>query len=174
MRPDVREDFDWGRGFIPHMREIVADNLIGEAPPAEDMQRNTDLIVLKLDAVRIACRVRRAKYAISYGDEFTIRQRRSTGVSELSKLLAGWGDYMIYGFAPPGDEGPRMARWLLADLSVFRVWFSRALLTLPEGQMPGTGKANGDGSSSFRAFALSAMPENFVRACSWDAVEAAA
>ena len=48
--------------------------LVKSAPPVEeDMRHNTDLIVLRLDAVRIGCRVRRYQYVHSFGGEFTIR-----------------------------------------------------------------------------------------------------
>ena len=61
--------------------------------PKEDAERNTDLIVLKLDAVRIACRVRNHEYITRYGDEFTIRAERPSGVkTELAKIIDGWGD----------------------------------------------------------------------------------
>lgn len=174
MQPDVREDFDWGRQFLPHLREIVAQSLITEAPPEEDMQRNTDLIVLKLEAVRIACRVRRSKYASTYGAEFTVRARRPSGESELGKLLAGWGDYMIYGFAPPSDEGPRLDRWFLGDLNVFRAWFVRRSIRLAAGEVPGIRKPNRDGSSTFQAFRLAELPSEFVVADSMHELSRAA
>jgi hypothetical protein len=162
MRLDMRGDFEFGRQFIPHMKEIVAGNLVQEAPEEEDMRHNTDLIVLKLEAVRVACRVRRNQYLNAYGDEFTVRARRPSGDSEMAKVLAGWGDYMIYGFAPPDDCGPRMAQWFLGDLSVFRLWFHRETVTSDANQLPGFGKDNTDGSSSFRAFRLDELPAEFV------------
>jgi hypothetical protein len=171
MRPDVREDFDWGRNFLPHLREIVAHNLIAEAPAEEDMQRNTDLIVLKLNAIRIACRVRRHQYMGPYGDEFTIRARRPSGGSELGKLIEGWGDYMVYGFAPAGDCGPYLDRWFLGDLRVFRSWFTRQ--SLRQSGAAGVEKKNGDGSSTFRAFRVADLPGEFVVASSRLHAEAA-
>src|SRR3990167_9164949 len=100
MRPDVSRDCQWQRACLPEMKRIVGECLIGEAPLEEDARRNTDLIVLRLEAVRVGCRVRRAIYLARYGHEFTIRQDRPSGAqSELEKIVAGWGDYLLYGFA---------------------------------------------------------------------------
>lgn len=151
-------DFDWQRGLIPEIKRILANYLIAEAPAAEDMQRNTDLIVLKLDTVRVACRLRRYKYLASYGDQFTIRTSRPSGAqTELSKMLSGWGDYIFYGFATP--DGTALDAWLLGDLSVFRLWHHRELWA---GGRPGEERSNGDGSSDFRAYRIDALPSNFV------------
>jgi hypothetical protein len=151
-------DFDWQRGLIPEIKRILANYLICEAPPAEDMQRNTDLIVLKLDTVRVACRLRRYDYLAQYGDQFTIRTSRPSGVqTELSKMLAGWGDYIFYGFASP--DGAELAAWVLGDLSVFRLWHHRELW---DGRQPGEARKNGDGSSGFRAYRIADLPEQFV------------
>src|SRR5215831_10674635 len=106
--------FDHGRAsvFLPHMRSIVGEALIGPAPKEEDQKHNTDLIVLRLEAVRIACRVRDWRYLERYADEFTIRQSRPSGVdSELGKIMFGWGDYILYGFgdlAQSNGKSPRL------------------------------------------------------------------
>jgi len=67
-----QDDKRWSDQFIPQIRELVARHLILDAPLEEDQQHNTDLIVLRSSAVRIACRGRRAQYAERYGDEFTM------------------------------------------------------------------------------------------------------
>lgn len=92
------DDFDWQRGFIPEIKRVCANYLIGEAPTEEDMQHNTDMIVLRLEPVRVACRVRRSvgkngvDYLARYPDEFTIRYVRPSGVdTEMQKMLSGWG-----------------------------------------------------------------------------------
>jgi hypothetical protein len=133
--------------------------LIGEASEEEDALRNTDLIVLRLEAVRIACRIRRYEYMARYGDEFTIRCDRPRGTkTELAKIIEGWGDYFFYGFA--AAEGDNLARWLLGDLKVFRLWFMRYLAA--EHRIPGTRRQNHDGSSGFIAFAVADMPRDFI------------
>jgi hypothetical protein len=151
-------DFDWQRGLIPEVKRILANYLIAEAPVEEDQRRNTDLIVLKLDTVRVACRLRRHAYLARYGGEFTIRASRPSGAeTELSKMLSGWGDYLFYGFA--SAEGDRLAAWVLGDLKEFRVWHHRELWS---GRKPGQQQQNGDGSSGFHAYRIGDLPDKFV------------
>jgi hypothetical protein len=161
MRPEVERDFEYGRNFLPHMKQIAGLYLIGEAPFEEDARRATDLIVLRLDAIRIACRVRRPQFEARYGGEFTVRAERGNGTdTELTKIIEGWGDYMLYGFG--AEHGPRLSSWVLGDLRVFRRWFNRRLALLPAQRTPGTLMRNGDGSSSFLAFSIADLPENFI------------
>lgn len=151
-------DFDWQRGLIPEIKRILANYLIAEAPTAEDMQRNTDLIVLRLDTVRVACRLRRYEYLARYGDQFTIRTSRPSGAqTELAKMLSGWGDYLFYGFA--SADGSDLAAWLLGDLNAFRLWHHRELWAF---RRPGESRRNGDGSSDFAAYRLADMPTDFI------------
>jgi hypothetical protein len=143
------------------MKRIVGEHLIGEAPATEDAQHNTDLIVLRLEAVRVACRVRQYRYFADYPDEFTIRSKRPSDVkTELAKVLEGWGDYLLYAFADQSEQ--HLAAWMLGDLRVFRLWFQRECYRLPAHSMPGLERRNGDGSSTFRAFSLPDLPTDFV------------
>lgn len=158
MRPDVSRDFDYGRQYLPAIRPICGQYLIAEAPFEEDAERATDLIVLRFDAVRIACRIRRPDYLARYPNDFTIRCERSSGAdTELGKILAGWGDYMFYGFGSPDGPG-FLAAWLLGDLTVFRSWWAKELW---HGRRPGRKVPNGDGTF-FRAFDVGALPDEFV------------
>lgn len=151
-------DFDWQRGLIAEIKRVLANYLIVEAPADEDRQRNTDLIVLRLDTVRVACRLRRHEYLARYGDQFTIRTGRPSGAeTELAKMLSGWGDYIFYGFASP--DAADLAAWVLGDLNVFRLWHHRQLWS---GHRPGEARKNGDGSSDFAAYRLADMPDGFV------------
>jgi hypothetical protein len=116
----------------------------------------TDLIVLELKAVRIACRIRKDKYREKYGHEFTIRSFRKSGnKTELAKIVEGWGDYIFYGFAD--DEG--LTQWFIGDLKAFRLWFTSE--AIKNGVRPGMEKSNGDESSDFLAFEKDAIP-NFI------------
>lgn len=93
-----------------------------------------------------------------YPDEFTIRASRPSGAkTELPKILEGWGDYIFYGFAT--EDVTELAAWTLGSLNVFRLWHHRELWA---GRRPGVGKANGDGSSEFRAYSLADLPAEFV------------
>ena len=156
---DVIGEHDWSRPLLPRVKQIVAQYLMTEAPFGEDTRRNTDLIVLTLAPLRIAVRIRRAEYAATYGGEFTLRCSRPSGAqTELAKISAGWGDYLFYGFADAADP-LALSRWLLADLSVFRLWHARQLAV---GRRPWVHQANGDRSSQFRAYRIADLPAEFV------------
>jgi len=150
-------DRGWSDRFIPQIKPILGMYLIGEATESQDALENTDLIVLTLDRVRIGCRVRRHGYYEEYKNEFTIRANRPSGnKSELGKIVEGWGDYLFYGFAD--DEGSRLLAWRLLDLSVFRLWFNRAMY---KGKpYPWQQIANNDGSSEFFAFDVRSIGED--------------
>lgn len=160
MSADFDRDFDWQRGLMPEVKRVLANYLICEAPAEEDMQHNTDLIVLKLDTIRVACRLRSFDYLQRWPNEFTIREGRPSGAqTELAKMLSGWGDYIFYGFAD--DAKASLAAWMLGDLKVFRLWHSRELW---QGRKPGKQQRNHDGSSTFRAYRIGDLPPGFVRA----------
>ncbi len=152
-------DKKWSDRFLPEIKPILGLHLIGEPPLEEDMERNTDLIVLKMDSVRIGCRIRKHNYIYKYGNEFTIRKSRPSGnKSELAKVIEGWGDYLFYGFSDENEE--KLHSWILGDLKVFRLWFNRQILKL--GKMPGIYKNNTDNSSDFIAFNINELPDNFI------------
>lgn len=158
---DWKVDKQWSDRFLPEIKAILGTHLIGEPPAEEDAERNTDLIVLRMEAVRIACRVRQFEYLARYGDEFTIRADRPSGAkTELTKIVEGWGDYFFYGFSDEGAE--HLARWTLGSLNVFRLWFMRSLAAMPAGTFPGARRHNGDGSSSFLVFRIRDLPREFV------------
>jgi len=138
------------------LKRIAGNYLLVEASEEEDRLQNTDLIVLRMEAVRVACRVRQYRYLAKYGDEFTIRVSRPSGVpTELDKILDGWGDYLLYAFA---DESERiLAAWHWVDLAEFRTW------CLESRPIPGIVKGNFDGSSLFRAFPVQGMPPGIVK-----------
>jgi hypothetical protein len=155
-----RSDKRWSDRFLPEIKRIIGEHLISEPPIEEDTDRNTDLIVLKLDAVRIACRVRKHHYTTNYADEFTIRTSRPSGnKTELSKIIEGYGDYNLYGFCDEQEKS--LCRWVLGDLRAFRVWMVRHMAT-NGGRLPGREKKNTDGSSSFRAFDVYNIPDFVV------------
>ena len=159
-----QNDKKWADQFMPPIKRILGEHLIGEPPVAEDQERNTDLMVLRMDAVRIGCRMRKAdqlERCPNYANEFTIRTVRPSGMqTELAKIIAGWGDYFFYGF---GHSSGAVHPWALCDLRVFRLWHS-AQLVRDRGQMPGVEKANHDGSSAFRVFEFRHLPAEFLAA----------
>jgi hypothetical protein len=153
-----KDDKRWSDRFLPEIKRILGEHLIAEPPIEEDAERNTDLIVLRLDAVRVACRVRRHNYLQHYGHQFTIRSARPQGnKTELTKIIEGWGDYMFYGFADPDEES--LCCWFLGDLKAFRLYFNQQLYLK---KTPWMGRANGDGSSEFMAFERDTIPDFII------------
>jgi len=170
MRPEVSKDYEWSRQFLPTIKEVLGRHLISEAPLEEDLKHATDLIVLRLEAIRIGCRIRRNKWFAPYGHEFTIRSDRPNGAqTELAKVYRGWGDYYIYGFAGAGDD--HLIGTFVGNLDVFRTWFAQEWSrirathdpTRPvEDAYPGVEQHNWDGSASFRAFRIGDLPAEFL------------
>ena len=153
------EQKKWSDRFLPEIKRILGEHLIAEPPIEEDAERNTDLIVLKLDAVRIACRVRRFLYCELYGHEFTIRSGLPSGnKTELTKIIEGWGDYFFYGFADAAET--KIVHWALGNLNVLRLHIYQNLI---ERRIPWIAQKNNfDGSSSFVAFRYADLPANFL------------
>jgi hypothetical protein len=156
-----KEDKKWTDGLLPHVKCVLGAHLIGEAPEEEDQEHNTDLIVLTLKPVRVACRIRTYEYLDKYEGEFTIRSGRPSGIkTELTKVVEGWGDYFFYGFA--NEHKTELVAWVLGDLKVFRGWFNRKLFCLTPGKTPGQEFTNADKSSSFHVFKLKDLPTEFI------------
>ena len=150
-------DKRWSDKFLPDVKRTLGEYLIGEAPYEEDRDHNTDLIVLRMDAVRVGCRIRRSEYLSKYADEFTIRTARPNNIkTELAKIIEGWGNYMFYGISDAEETG--LACWALIDLSGFRLWYMSYMAT-NEGRQPGFTQTNRDNSSDFRAFKIKMLPE---------------
>lgn len=155
-----QHDHEWSRRFLREMKRICGEHLIGEAPYEDDAERNTDLVVLRLEPFRIACRVRKFQYYDRFGGQFTIRSGRPSGhKTELAKIVEGWGHYILYGFC--NEDQTALWAWVLGDLNVFRLWFNRQLVER-RGVAPGLSQKNGDGSSSFMAFRICDLPAEFV------------
>lgn len=136
--------------YLDEIKQILGLHLIGEPPIEEDQERNTDLMVVKMEAVRIACRVRNHSYLSAYHHEFTIRSSRPSGTkTEFQKIFDGWGDYMFYGFG----EGKILTHWNLFDLDVFRKHVKEAV---------SEEVINNDQSSGFLPFVISDFPEKLI------------
>lgn len=154
------EEKQWSDRFIPQIKEILASYLLNESPLDEDQQHNTDLIVIGMQHIRIACRVRRFEYLKNYQDEFTVRYQVPNGIkTELAKIIEGWGDYLFYAFADKNQT--RLIQWSLIDLRIFRLEVMRALVK-NKGTFPGQIKANEDGCSNFIAFKWASFPKEMI------------
>lgn len=159
MSADWEKDKADSDVYLHEIKQIIGANLIGEPPIEEDQERNTDLIVLRMDAVRIACRVRNHEYLNKWdcAKEFTIRSSRPSGQkTELRKIIEGWGDYMFYGFG--SADRKHLAYWHLLDLKVFRSAFFDMSY---RGDVP-TAKGNYDGSSTFIPFRIDSFPHEII------------
>ena len=152
------KDKKWSDKYLKEIKQHLGEYLICEPTDfSEDRDRNTDLTILEIKAIRVACRIRKDIYREKYGNEFTIRSDRPTGKeTELTKIIKGWGDYIFYGFA--NDEN--LTQWFIGDLHAFRIWHSRELVK-NKGGLPGFTHSNFDGSSDFRVYKKNTIP-NFI------------
>lgn len=158
--PDWESDKRWSDIFIPEIKSILGLYLINEAPIEEDAKRNTDLMELSLDGVRIGCRIRRFNAYGKYGDEFTIRRSRPSGQkTEFEKIVKeGWGDYFFYGFS--NEEEKNLLAWTLARLDIFRAYILKYWKS--HRKFPGIQKNNVDNSSAFIGFKWTDFPDDMV------------
>jgi len=154
-----QQDKKWSDIFLPKIKMICGLYLTGEPPEEEDMERNTDLIVLNMMPLRIGCRIRRFSYFFKYKDDFTIRSDRpSKSKSELAKIIEGYGDYFFYGFS--NHDETNLCAWKLCKFSVFRLWFMRKLAKGEKGFY--TKHKNIDDSSEFYSFKWNDLPPEFI------------
>jgi hypothetical protein len=122
--PSYREDRDFEKRLIPHVRRAIGEWLILPASTIEDQRHATDFFggrSLLAKGNRIASRVRRNKFAKHpFLEQFTIRYARPfTGAeTEYSKILAGWGEYIFYAFANIREQA--LMRWWIGRLETFR------------------------------------------------------
>jgi len=159
-----KQDKAWSDGLLIQIKSILGVYLIGEASQEEDQQHNTDLVVLKMEAVRVGCRIRRFAYwqNETFRQQFTIRSSRPSGAeTELAKIISGWGQYLFYGFADETEA--ELQAYTILDLNVFRLWLMREMVR-NKGTLPGTELQNGDASSTFRIFDWRDIPNDAILA----------
>lgn len=124
-------DRTWSDGYIPALRQVVGPLLLDEAPLEHDMRQATDLIVLTARDMRIGCRVRRPGYVDRYPWDFTIRSTRDSGAkTEITKIIDGWGDWLVYAHAADTPI-PTLTRWFVLELNVFRASLIRTAKLRP-------------------------------------------
>lgn len=158
-----QDDKGWSDQFMPDIKAVLGQHLLGEASREDDTKHATDLVVLQMKDLRIAVRMRRRRYAENqrYIEQFTIRtERRSGANTELGKIIEGWGDYMFYGFE--GDQDGRLGVWHLIDLKKFRLGYMRLLSKCERDVLPGEQIRNADGGSAGCAFAYDLFEPELV------------
>lgn len=155
-----QHDKRWADRFVSEIKRILGEHLIADASVEDDQHRATDLIVMSKGKLRIGCRVRRFKYHRDFRDQFTLRLGRPSRIeTELQKILAGWGDYLFYGFGNEAEDG--LLDWFIGDLGVFREWLQKERRE-HQGRVRCKIERNADGSSSFVVFQLADLPEEFI------------
>ena len=86
---------NWSDKFMPSVKSILGQEIIGISTFEQDTEQATDLIILTTKAQQIACRVRNYKNYKNYVREFTIRSRSMYGKeTEIHKILQGHGRYV--------------------------------------------------------------------------------
>ena len=123
-----KDDFAWQRKWIPRMKTIIGPHLLRESSFEEDTKEATDLIVLRADGVRIACRIRRPGY-VNFND-ITITCRRESGsLCEWDKMILDeCADWFFYGHTTvenPRDEGADIIPRFLINLAITRTWMKQ-------------------------------------------------
>lgn len=119
MDSNYIEQRRWSDKFIPAIKKIIGQYLLVPSSFEEDTQHACDLIIMKARDMRIAARIRKYHYSLSYGDEFTIRcKTQYNQKTEIHKIIEGWGDWFFYGFANETEED--ISKWFLIDLHVLR------------------------------------------------------
>lgn len=110
-------DRQWGDILIGEAVKLIAKRIIVPADAKRDMHEATDLVVLHTADGGIAFRSRRSGYEGRFGNEFTIRYSKASGVkTEFAKIMDGYAKWMFYGHT----KEERFTRWMLLDLDVFR------------------------------------------------------
>jgi hypothetical protein len=149
---DLKRDWNWSDRFIPEIKRIVGPRLLEPAKLEVDRNQATDLVTLRAREIQIACRVRRPAFGNAYTRQFTIRSHRNSGAkTEFDKIVEGWGDWMLYGFAAVNSESA-LSNWSLIDLHSFRAHLIKNPDAIRKGE-----RANSDGTS-FRWFDLDSFP----------------
>jgi hypothetical protein len=104
---------------------VLGPYVLREANLDEDRTQATDMILLKANGLRVACRVRGCtgrSYEKKYAYDVTITCRRESGAScEWDKMIVGgMADWFFYGHALNGHD---IAPWYIVDLAIARPWF---------------------------------------------------
>lgn len=141
---------------------LGVDHIVGIADPEDDMERNTDLLVVSTGFQRIACRVREPGY-LRWVDQFTIRGTSPQHMrTEIHKVLGigsePFGDYMFYGHA---DRGGVVTDWTIIDLMQFRWVVDPRELPKAFPSVGGEYKLNPD-KTGFYAFRFNAFPPELI------------
>lgn len=105
--------------LLPQIKCLLGMNMIQDASLLEDTRQATDLI---MPAMRLAVRVRKAKWMERFGNEFTVRNYAPGGLKTEYEKLQELGDlgpsHMLYCFA--NDDGKILKAWLI-DVELWKI-----------------------------------------------------
>lgn len=145
-----RNDIELEKKFAKMIKAILGCQFISQSTYL-DQKEATDFAIFEVRSFKVGARLRRYRYLKRYGDEFTIRWSRPSGVpTEIHKIRQGLVDYILYGFID-GQEC-NMLQYFIGDLVVFRQYEPQPIAILP----------NDPYDSEFAAFKLSQFPKEFV------------
>jgi hypothetical protein len=143
--------------FETQIKRVCGEIFIKTASKKIDCEEATDLIVMELEPIRIACRLRNLYYYEKYPFDFTVRFTRPSGnKSEYEKIMDGWCDYNFYGF----HSDNTIISWFIGDLNVFRKELTNE--AIGESNISYTKSYNKDNSSTFLAFDRRTFPKEFI------------
>ena len=129
MIGEYAKDRELSDKLLPQARKIISDcagvsvDEVIIAPREDDILRNSDLLLLETREGRIAFRVRRWKWFEEYAMQVTFRywrKRNGCDGTDFMKVMSGYGDYMLYGFANASET--EIIPWRYLDLRIFRMW----------------------------------------------------
>jgi hypothetical protein len=104
--------------FAPTIKAILGRQFICQDVTL-DREQATDFAVFNVSPFSVAARLRRYQYLSRYGEQFTLRWSRPSGVpTEIDKVRRGLVDYILYGFVDADER--RIVRYFIGDFTVFR------------------------------------------------------
>lgn len=114
------KDRKWSDQFNDPIRGIIGPLLLKTTSLEVDMKQAADFdVVFTAQNITIASRMRKHRYLAKYSQQFTVRSIRSNGVvTELAKIMNGFGDWFFYGFAD--ETNTKIYKWWIIDLDSFR------------------------------------------------------
>ena len=105
--------------LAPTVKAILGNQFFTKSLWADERE-GTDFLVLSSERIRVAVRLRRHGFREPFGQQFTIRWSRPSGVpTEIHKILAGLVDYFLYGFVDAQEQ--KITQYFIGDLKVFRL-----------------------------------------------------
>ncbi len=154
MRAAVKKDWDELEGRYARQIKAILGNQFFVKDMKADLKEGKDFLILRAEPISVAVRLRRNKYLIRYGEEFTIRWSRPSGVlTEIDKIRSGDVSHMLYGFEKAEKNG--IEKYAIFDMDIFR-WMDL------EGLRPVEIRPNNPPDSELAAYKKTQFPPPFI------------